>query len=114
VIELLGDENSSAYSLIRILAGEYGVAVIMRSIVRSLSAMPHPQISSPAEHFDAMRYTLMTMLSSERLTAAHILYAAAFDTTTATSAALRNYGIAPSDILLEIRRMANTEYIEAV
>ena len=109
VIELLADEDSSAHRVLKLLAGEHGIAVIMRSIVNSLSSMPYPQIGSPAVHFDKMCYTLMSMLGHERLTSAHILYAAAFDTTTATSKALFTYGISERDILQEIERQIHHE-----
>ena len=104
VIELLGDESSSAHSVIRFLAGEHGIAGIMRSVVNSLLSMPYLQIGSPDVHFDKMCYTLLSMLGHERLTSAHILYAAAFDSTTATSKALFHYGISERDILREIER----------
>ena len=105
VIELLGDENTYAYRLLVTLAGEHGVAVIMRRVVRALAHAPYVESSSPANHYAVMCDTLMGMLRPAQITSAHLLYAAAFDNTTTTSEALHGYGIAAADILREIERM---------
>ena len=106
VIELLGDEKTYAHRLLVTLAGEHGVTVIMRRIVRALAYAPYVECGSAASHYAAMCATLMGMLQPEQITSAHLLYAAAFDKTTTTSEALHSYGIAASDILREIERMA--------
>ena len=105
VIELLADDDSSAHRVLRLLAGEHGTAAIMRSIVNSVWSKPYHQVCSAAKHFDTMCYTLMSMLDLRQLISAHILYAAAFDVTTATSQALYAYGISQQDILQEIERL---------
>ena len=105
VIELLSDDDSSACRVLKLLAGDNAISSIMRRIAHRLCDLPHCQSSSPRQHFDDMCNSLTSMLDFNYLTSAHLLYAASFDTTTATSAALHGYGIAPSDILLEIERM---------
>lgn len=105
VIELLGDEKTYAHRLLVTLAGEHGVTVIMRRIVRALAYAPYVESGSAASHYTAMCATLMGMLQPEQITSAHLLYAAAFDNTTTTSEALHGYGIAAADILREIERM---------
>ena len=109
VIELLADDNSCARRIVDSLAGEHGVRVIMRRIVSSLAQPQYMVHHSPQEHFDAMCATLIGMTGSEQLTSAHLLYAAAFDSTTMTSQALHSYGINASDVMREIERMAMDE-----
>lgn len=109
VIELLADDNSCARRIVDSLAGEHGVRVIMRRIVSSLAQPQYMAYHSPQEHFDAMCATLIGMTSSEQLTSAHLLYAAAFDSTTMTSQALHSYGINASDVMREIERMEMDE-----
>ena len=109
MIELLGDDNSYARRILDSLAGEHGVCVIMRRIVRSLTQPQYMAYHSPQQHYDAMCATLIGMTSSEQLTSAHLLYAAAFDSTTMTSQALHSYGINASDVMREIERMEMDE-----
>jgi hypothetical protein len=52
-----------------------------------------------------MSSTLVGMFNPQVLTSAHLLYGAAFDSTTAIHNALHGYGIAAEDILREIERL---------
>ena len=105
MLEFLADENSCASRIIYALAGEHGVMVIMRKIVSRLAEARCEERESVARHYDDMCSTLIGMLNPHVLTSAHLLYGAAFDSTTSIHDALHGYGIAAEDILREIERL---------
>lgn len=104
-IEMFGDDTTFAYRILRSLAGESGVVVVMRQIVNGIITTPCFERSSPENHYDGMCTSLVAMLSPTRLTTAHLLYAICCDSTTVTSQTLYGYGIAKEDILREMERM---------
>lgn len=102
VIEMLGNETTTAYRIVRSLAGESGVMVIMRRIVEGLISAPHKERTQANEHYQAMCSTLAHTLNPSKISTAHMLYAATYDSTTVTSRTLHSYGIKAEDILLSI------------
>lgn len=104
-IELLGNEATTAHHIVHSLAGEHGVTVIIRRIVDRLIAEPRTEHTEAAEHFKAMCATLSHTLQPEKISTAHMLYAVAYDTTTATSRTLNSYGIKAEDILFSLKTM---------
>lgn len=108
-IEMFGDDTTFAYRILRSLAGESGVVVVMRQIVNGIITTPCFERSSPESHYDGMCTSLVAMLSPTRLTTAHLLYAICCDSTTATSQTLYGYGIAKEDILREMERIVGED-----
>ena len=102
VIELLGNETTTAHCVVRSLAGEHGIMVIMRRIVEGLISAPRKEHTEAQEHYSAMCSTLTHTLNPAKISTAHMLYAATYDSTTVTSRTLHSYGIKAEDILLSI------------
>ena len=105
MLEFLADESSCASRIIHTLAGGHGATVIMRKIVQGLSEARGKECESVSRHYDDMCSTLIGMLNPQVLTSAHLLYGAAFDSTTVIHGALHGYGIAAEDILREIEKL---------
>lgn len=102
VLEMLGNETTTAHRVVRSLAGESGVMVIMRRIVEGVISAPRKEKTQAEEHYRAMCLTLAHTLNPSKISTAHMLYAATYDSTTVTSRILHSYGIKAEDILLSI------------
>lgn len=109
VVEILGDDTTFAYQLLRRMIDDHGVAVVVRRIVGSLIAQPQLEVNTAQVHYTSMCRWIDNVLDVKRISTVHILYAAVLDSTTATSEALRGYGITAEDILSEIEAMAEGE-----
>lgn len=112
-IELLGDETSRAHNILRNLAGEHGVMVIMRRIVGAVISEPCGEQLAPECHYGDMCASLEAMLTPSKLSTAHLLYAIASDATTHTARVLHDYGITPEDILRELGNDASGDMSHA-
>ena len=104
-IELLGNESTTAHRIVRSLASENGIMVIMRRIVDELISSPQQELTEANAHYGAMCATLRHTLQPQEINTAHMLYAVAYDTTTATSRTLYSYGIKAEDILFHLKTM---------
>ena len=105
VAAILDDDTTMAHNTLQTLMGSHQIYSLAEAIRRDVEGATIEEVVSAEQYYESLCNFLSHSIAPHRVSTIHILYAAAADSSSATSQRLHGYGINSEDILCAVARL---------